>query len=75
MKWCSYLILFLVIARLLANYLMQFRNKVVNQKEDIEKAKSRVRILKAKYLQVLRESWDNAERCQRCSLRRVLHGK
>lgn len=39
MKWCSYLMLFIVIARLLANYLMQFRNKVVNQKEDIEKRK------------------------------------
>ena len=55
MKWWGYLILLLVIAGFLAYYLMRFRNKVVNQKEDIEKAKSRVRILKAKYLQVLRK--------------------
>lgn len=55
MKWWGYLILLLVIAGFLTYYLMKFRNKVVNQKEDIEKAKSRVRILKAKYLQVLRK--------------------
>ena len=55
MKWWGYLILLLVIAGFLAYYLMRFRNKVVNQKEGIEKAKSRVRILKAKYLQVLRK--------------------
>ena len=55
MKWWGYLILLLVIAGFLAYYLTRFRNKVVNQKEDIEKAKSRVRILKAKYLQVLRK--------------------
>ena len=55
MKWWGYLILLLVIAGFLTYYLMKFRNKVVNKKEDIEKAKSRVRILKAKYLQVLRK--------------------
>lgn len=35
--------------------LVHFRNKVVSKKEYIERSKSQVRILKAKYLQVLRK--------------------
>lgn len=55
MKWWGYLILFFVIAGLFGFWVLRFRNRVVRQKESIENAKSRVRILKAKYLQVLRK--------------------
>lgn len=57
MKW--YLVLIIVIAVGLVVFfpiaLIIFRNKVIRQKESIENAKSHVRILKAKYLQVLRK--------------------
>ena len=46
---------YVVIGLLLLIALIRFRNKVVNMKENISGAKSQVRILKAKYLQVLRK--------------------
>ena len=55
MKWWIYLILGFVVVILIAFRLGRFRNKVISAKENIENAKSRVRILKAKYLQVLRK--------------------
>ena len=55
MKWWIYPILAVLLAGLILIRLARFRNKVVRQKEGIENAKSRVRILKAKYLQVLRK--------------------
>lgn len=53
--WWLFLILFLIVAGGIIFLLVWFRNKVIEQKENIEKAKSRVRISKAKYLQVLRK--------------------
>lgn len=54
-----YLILVLTflftLAIIFASRLIIFKNKVVNKKENIDKAKSSIRIIKAKYLQVLRK--------------------
>ena len=56
MKWWYYLLLFLIILIIIIICIICFRNSVVQRKEDIENAKSEVRILKAKYLQVLRKT-------------------
>lgn len=57
MKWWVYLILILLLGLIVfvVCLVVNFRNSVVNRKENIEQAKSRIRILKAKYLQVLRK--------------------
>ena len=55
MWWVVFLVLFLVVAMLFLVAVINFKNTVLKKKEDIDKAKSRVRILKAKYLQVLRK--------------------
>lgn len=57
MKWWGVLLLiflFVGIVSFIAK-LIRFRNDITRQKENIEKAKSRIRILKAKYQQVLRK--------------------
>lgn len=57
MKWWVYLILIVILGLIVCTvyWLINFRNTAVRQRECIETAKSRVRILKAKYLQVLRK--------------------
>lgn len=53
--WLLFLIIFLTFVLILGLYLIHFRNSIVKKKENIDKAKSKVRISKAKYLQVLRK--------------------
>lgn len=57
MEWWGYLIIGLSVIFIVFFIicLIVFRNSVIEQKEGIENAKSLVRILKAKYLQVLRK--------------------
>ena len=52
------LVIILVIISLLTFFLITYRNKVVKIKEEIENAKSKIRIIKAKYLQVLRKTTE-----------------
>ena len=55
LRYWFYLGICVIILLIIVSKLIKFRNNVVNKKENIGKAKSRVRISKAKYLQVLRK--------------------
>lgn len=55
MKWWGYLILVSIPLLILGICILRFLNNVVHKQEDIDEAKSHVRISKAKYLQVLRK--------------------